>query len=188
MAPLSSSTIAMNDRHPLLFVLVDVTRWREPAQALTNGDASMHTKNPGAGSPALRIGGQTAYLLVRAGELDCIDSKLEKWMLATAARFAELNQRYSQLTPRERQALPLITEGMLNKQAASALGIREATLQIHRGRIMQKMGARSFADLVRIADILGVSMGGDCDEGSLESLRSHQPDTSTGPVANKDAA
>jgi DNA-binding CsgD family transcriptional regulator len=160
----------MNDRHPLLFVLVDVTR------------------NSGAGFPAMRVGGETACMLVRAGDLDCIDSKLEKWMLATAARFAELKQRYSQLTPRERQALPLITEGMLNKQAASALGISEATLQIHRGRIMQKMAARSFADLVRIADILGISMVGESDDCSRESTRSRGQATATGQVASKDAA
>lgn len=136
----------------------------------------------------MRVGGETACLLLRAGELDCIDSRLEKWMLAMAARFAELKQRYSQLTPRERQALPLITEGMLNKQAASALGISEATLQIHRGRIMQKMAARSFADLVRIADILGISMAGEYSECSRGSTLSRRQATDTGKVANKDAA
>ena len=178
----------MNNRHPLLFVLVDVALWRESAQAMTNGKARGPTENLLAEFPTLRVGGDTACLLVRAGDLDCIDSKLERWMLATAARFAELKQRYSQLTPRERQALPLITEGMLNKQAASALGISEATLQIHRGRIMQKMAARSFADLVRIADILGISMSGDHDECSSEPRRSLRPTTSTARVASKDAA
>lgn len=158
----------MNDRHSLLFVLVDETRWRECAQTPT-------------------LGGETACMLVRARNLECIDSDLEKWMLARAARFVELKQRYSQLTPRERQALPLITEGMLNKQAASMLGISEATLQIHRGRIMQKMAARSFADLVRIADILGVSLD-DCDGCSPESARSHQQATATEQIASEDAA
>lgn len=69
-------------------------------------------------------------------------------------RTAELNSlqgRFSLLTPRERETLPLIVAGMLNKQAAAVLGITEVTLQVHRGQIMRKMEARSFADLVRMA-------------------------------------
>jgi len=65
-----------------------------------------------------------------------------------AAERARLQQRYSSLTPRESQVLPLIVSGLLNKQAAAELGISEVTLQIHRSRIMQKMAAESFADRV----------------------------------------
>lgn len=71
------------------------------------------------------------------------------------ARLEELHGRYGELTRREREALPLITAGLLNKQAASIMGISPITLQIHRGRIMRKLAAQSFADLVRIADALG---------------------------------
>jgi len=63
----------------------------------------------------------------------------------------QLQRRYALLTPRESQVLPLIVSGLLNKQAAAELGISEVTLQIHRSRIMQKMEAGSFADLVRMA-------------------------------------
>lgn len=135
----------------------------------------------------MRMDGETACVLVRAGDLDGIDSRLETWLLAMA-RFTALTHRYSQRTPRERQARPLITEGMLNRQAASALGISEATLQIHRGRLMPKMAARSFADLVHIADSLGISMGDDYDECSCEFTRSRRPAASTGQAASKDAA
>jgi FixJ family two-component response regulator len=69
-----------------------------------------------------------------------------------------LQQRYSLLTPRESQVLPLIVAGLLNKQAAAELGISEVTLQIHRSRIMQKMVADSFADLVRMAGQLNIAL------------------------------
>jgi FixJ family two-component response regulator len=75
---------------------------------------------------------------------------------AARARIAELQRRYLTLTTRECELFPLITEGLLNKQVASKLGISPMTVQIHRGRIMRKMAARSFAELVRFADALNV--------------------------------
>jgi FixJ family two-component response regulator len=74
------------------------------------------------------------------------------------AERALLEERYSSLTPRERQVLPLIVSGLLNKQSAAELGISEVTLQIHRSRIMQKMAAQSFADLVRMAGRLNIAL------------------------------
>ena len=67
-----------------------------------------------------------------------------------------LKQRYLDLTPREREVLPLVVSGLLNKQAAAELGISEVTLQIHRRNVMQKMVAASLADLVRIAERLEI--------------------------------
>ncbi|MEH0295996.1 response regulator [Agrobacterium sp. CCNWLW71] len=72
------------------------------------------------------------------------------------AEIGMLKQRYLELTPRERDVLPLVVSGLLNKQAASQLGISEVTLQIHRRNVMQKMAAASLADLVRIAERLGI--------------------------------
>jgi len=69
---------------------------------------------------------------------------------------SELRQRLSSLTPRERELLPLVVSGLLNKQAAAELGISEITIQIHRGKIMQKMGAGSLAELVRMAGTLEI--------------------------------
>jgi FixJ family two-component response regulator len=72
------------------------------------------------------------------------------------AELAKLQQRLSCLTPREREVLPLVASGLLNKQAAAELGISEVTLQIHRSKVMQKMEAASLADLVRIAEKLEI--------------------------------
>jgi FixJ family two-component response regulator len=72
------------------------------------------------------------------------------------AELNRLQQRLSLLSPREREVLPLIVTGLLNKQSASLLGITEVTLQIHRSQIMRKMAARSFAELVRMAGKLGI--------------------------------
>ena len=74
------------------------------------------------------------------------------------AELANLYQRLSRLTPREREVLPLVASGLLNKQAAAELGISEITLQIHRGNIMKKMEAESLAELVRMAGALEIPM------------------------------
>jgi FixJ family two-component response regulator len=68
-----------------------------------------------------------------------------------AIEYARLVARYESLTPREREVLPLLVCGLLNKQVAFELGITEYTVQFHRGRIMRKMKATSFAALVRMA-------------------------------------
>jgi FixJ family two-component response regulator len=73
-----------------------------------------------------------------------------------SAELADLQQRLSSLTPREREVLPLVVSGLLNKQAAAELGISEVTLQIHRGSIMKKMGAASLPELVRMAGALAI--------------------------------
>ena len=74
----------------------------------------------------------------------------------TRADLAALRQRYLELTPREREVFPLVVSGLLNKQAAAELGISEVTLQLHRRKVMQKMGAASLAHLVRIAERLEI--------------------------------
>jgi FixJ family two-component response regulator len=90
--------------------------------------------------------------------LTCIERALEQDRLyrKDALERASLLARYESLTPREQQVLPLLVRGMLNKQAAGELGITEYTVQIHRGHIMRKMGADSFATLVKLAGRLNL--------------------------------
>ena len=72
------------------------------------------------------------------------------------AALADLQVRFDSLTPRERQVMEGVVAGMLNKQIAYDLGISEVTVKIHRGQVMQKMRAESVADVVRMADRLGI--------------------------------
>jgi FixJ family two-component response regulator len=68
----------------------------------------------------------------------------------------QLKASYDTLTARERQIMSLIVVGLMNKQIAGEVGLTEVTVKLHRGNLMRKMGAKSVAALVRMADILGV--------------------------------
>jgi FixJ family two-component response regulator len=110
---------------------------------------------------------------IKGGAVDFLMKPLDQRALVTAIRAAiELDRtarsertylrllqlRFSELTPREREVLPLVVSGLLNKQAAAKLRISEVTLQIHRSRVMRKMGADSVAALVRMAAALGIPL------------------------------
>lgn len=69
----------------------------------------------------------------------------------------DLRSRYECLTTREREVMQRVTQGLLNKQVAGEIGVSEITVKIHRGHVMRKMKARSFADLVRMSEALGLS-------------------------------
>jgi FixJ family two-component response regulator len=69
---------------------------------------------------------------------------------------SSLRALYESLTPREREVMALVTAGLMNKQIAAQLNVSEITVKVHRGNAMGKMGARSLAELVRMADDLGL--------------------------------
>ncbi len=68
----------------------------------------------------------------------------------------DVKQHFKSLTPREQEVMGFVTSGLMNKQIAAKLGVSEITVKVHRGNVMRKMTARSLADLVRMADVLGI--------------------------------
>lgn len=106
--------------------------------------------------------------------LSAIETALQqhRQLHSQLAELTSLKNRYTSLTPREREVLPLVVRGRLNKQAAAELGISEVTFQIHRGNIMRKMAADSLADLVRMSIKLGIAAT-DADDGIRPAL--HTP-------------
>ena len=101
--------------------------------------------------------------------LDAVQLALEKDRARrlTEAELSELQQRLRTLTPREQEVLPLVISGRLNKQVATEINASEATVKVHRSRLMGKMGAHSIADLVRMAEKLGISAAGSKASSSL---------------------
>ena len=73
-----------------------------------------------------------------------------------AKQIAAIRSHFAALTAREKEIIAFVTAGLMNKQIAAQLGINEGTVKMHRGNIMRKMRARSLAELVRMADILGI--------------------------------
>jgi FixJ family two-component response regulator len=90
--------------------------------------------------------------------LDAIHAALERdrALRREAGLVAELKTRYARLTARECEVMKLVAAGRANKQLAGDLGISEVTVKVHRGQVMRKMRTRSLADLVRMADRLGL--------------------------------
>jgi FixJ family two-component response regulator len=90
--------------------------------------------------------------------LDAVQVALERHRSRRAEDKAvhDLRTRFESLTPREQEVIGPVTAGLMNKQIAAELGVSEITVKVHRGNVMKKMGARSLADLVRMADALGI--------------------------------
>jgi DNA-binding CsgD family transcriptional regulator len=83
----------------------------------------------------------------------------------------DLRIRFGRLSPREREVMTLVAAGLMNRQVATEMGVTEVTVKAHKAKIMKKLGANSFADLVRMADIL-----------ALPEMRM---DLETGPLTNQ---
>jgi len=90
--------------------------------------------------------------------LDAIQVALERDRVRRQRQVetAVLRERFESLTPREREVLPLVVSGLLNKQVAAEVGTTEATVKVHRSQLMRKMGADSLPDLVRMAEKIGI--------------------------------
>ena len=106
--------------------------------------------------------GAVSFLTKPLQNQELLDAIQEAASLARAARnrrqeLSSLRQQYELLTPRERQVFALVTTGGLNRQIAEELGISERTVKAHRKQVVKKMAAHSVAELVRIAERLGVT-------------------------------
>jgi FixJ family two-component response regulator len=90
--------------------------------------------------------------------LDAVQLALERDRQRREAEgaVAGTKSRFLSLTKREREIMELVTEGLLNKQIAGKIGLSEITVKVHRGNVMRKMSARSLADLVRMAEAMGI--------------------------------
>ena len=90
--------------------------------------------------------------------LDAVQAGLEqdRERRKRAGDTSKLRASFDMLTPREREVMGLVTAGLMNKQIAGEIGVSEVTVKLHRGNVMRKMGAKSLAELVRMADALGV--------------------------------
>lgn len=132
----------------------------------------------GAQRPVIFLTGKgdipTSVRAMRAGAIDFLTKPVDGAELLAAIARAEqedartrqanaeldsLNARFAILTPREREVMTHIIAGRLNKQIAGDLGTVEKTIKVHRGRVMGKLGVRSVADLVRLAERAGILRG-----------------------------
>jgi FixJ family two-component response regulator len=90
--------------------------------------------------------------------LDAVATAIERDRKRRASEkvLSDLRALFETLSPREREVMALVASGLMNKQIAAEMNLAEITVKIHRGRIMKKMHARSVADLVKMAEALGV--------------------------------
>jgi FixJ family two-component response regulator len=90
--------------------------------------------------------------------LDAVQTGLERDRdrRRSASDTAKLKASFATLTSREQEIMGLVTAGLMNKQIAGQIGVSEITVKVHRGSVMRKMGAKSLAELVRMADALGI--------------------------------
>jgi FixJ family two-component response regulator len=113
---------------------------------------------------------------MKAGAVEFLTKPLREQDLLDAVRVAlerdrarhefqkqtqSLRSRYEALSDRERQIMSLVCAGLMNKQVAVEIGLSEVTVKVHRHNLMKKLDARSFADLVRMADALRIRGGND---------------------------
>jgi FixJ family two-component response regulator len=133
----------------------------------------------GAQRPVIFLTGRgdipTSVRAMRAGAIDFLIKPVNDADLLAAIARAEkedsgirtanaslnsINARLAMLTPREREVMAHVIAGRLNKQIAGDLGTVEKTVKVHRGRVMSKLGVRSVADLVRLAEKAGIARSG----------------------------
>ena len=135
--------------------LVSAERTEMPIIFITGyGDVPMTVKAMKAGAVEFLTKPFSDEMLLTA-----IEQALERSRatFALASEIQGLRDRYTSLSPREREVMSLVVAGLLNKQVGFELGISEITVKAHRGQVMRKMDARSLPDLVNMAARLGIA-------------------------------
>jgi two-component system, LuxR family, response regulator FixJ len=160
----ASFAMAIERRHPTL-VIANLKVGNDTGLSILQ-----RVKEIDTGTPVIMLADtrdvETAVQLMKAGAADVVSNPVDKDYLLGVVREAlrhdvplagaESGRRavevrgFSQLTPREREVLQLITNGQSNKEAGRELGISPRTIEVHRARVMEKLGARNTADLMRI--------------------------------------
>ena len=165
-------------RAPQAAIACIVTDVRMPGMSGLDLQASL--AQAGCALPMVFITGHgdipTTVRAMKGGAIDFLSKPFaEREILAVVAEALErsreldraredakgLRARFQALTPREREVLALVAAGLPNKIIADRLGVAEATIKVHRGRVMEKMGAASLPDLVRMSERLGLEIGAD---------------------------
>jgi FixJ family two-component response regulator len=118
-----------------------------------HGDISSSVKAMKAGAVEFLLKPFNSAELISAVESGI---KRDREIRSENIELRSIQEKYRSLTPRGRDVLPLVVSGLVNKQTADQLGVAEVTIRIHRAQIMRKMGAESFADLVRMAARLNI--------------------------------
>jgi FixJ family two-component response regulator len=118
-----------------------------------HGDVPMSVKAMKAGA--------VEFLIKPFREQDLLDAVQIALERDRARRESEkttssVRARFDSLTPREQEVIAFVASGLMNKQIAAEIGVSEVTVKVHRGNVMRKMGAKSLADLIRMADVLGI--------------------------------
>jgi len=138
----------------------------ELQQQLADGDAPPIVFISGHGDVSSSVramkSGATEFLSKPFGDEELLQAihaaiSVDRTAREKRSEIAELQRHYQLLTLREREVLPFVVAGFANKVTASELGTSEITIGVHRGQIMRKMDAKSLADLVRMADKLGIA-------------------------------
>jgi FixJ family two-component response regulator len=143
-------------------------------QAETYASASefLHSKRPDISSclvldvrlpglSGLDFQSEVEFLIKPFREQDLLDAVQIALERDRARRESEkttssVRARFDSLTPREQEVIAFVASGLMNKQIAAEIGVSEVTVKVHRGNVMRKMGAKSLADLIRMADVLGI--------------------------------
>jgi FixJ family two-component response regulator len=107
--------------------------------------------------------------------LDAVRAALDRDRMRRKSeeKLQDLRARFHALSAREQEVMSLVASGLMNKQVAAEIGIVEVTVKVHRHNIMKKLGAKSLADLVRMADALGLTRSSNKTERTERAARGH---------------